>query len=344
MDAKSQIKIQDAIDAFLKGKIRTQQVHVNRISSMGEPCVRRLYYMRHDWDKAAVTSLRLQAIFETGNVLEPVIERIVSEVGHASKPPWRIVGSQMTTKNKILDDHQISGTIDGMLQVRTEVSRKGTAALLEKWETLGAVDIKTMSPNIYPGINCEEDLNKHPWTKKYRAQIMLYSYAHGYKRCFLLLVNKSNLYEMKLIEFKVDDNYVCELLAKANKVNRAVKAGKPPAGINQADICVECPFYAICCPPIQLGSELSVEDIEELESLLDAMKEYALMHKHYEQMERQRDAILEKYEGKNMLVGNWMILWSKSVRNYKAQAARKVEGWSKKIMPLVEAGKEKTEE
>ena len=138
------IDIQPGLTAYLDSKRKTSPCHVNRVSSLDDPCARRLYYRRAAWDKAAPHPTSLLGVFETGNVLEPVVERIVSEVGQASDPPWRIVGSQMPTNDAFLEKYQISGSIDGFLQYRR---LDGT------WVTVGVVDIKTMSPNIYPQIN-----------------------------------------------------------------------------------------------------------------------------------------------------------------------------------------------
>jgi hypothetical protein len=336
----AQINIQTAIDDYLRGKVRSFPCHVNRISSMGEKCLRRLYYERTAWDKKAPVSPRLQAIFETGNVLEPVIERAISEIGHAAKPAFRIVGAQTTTKNDLFDKYQIAGTIDGFLQVE-DIEKAKAENTKDTWFTVGVVDIKTMSPNIFPGINSMADLEKHEWTAKYKGQVMLYSRAHGYSKCFLLLVNKTALYEMKLIEFDVDMDYTNALLEKADPVNKAIKKGKPPEGINEADVCTECPFYAFCAPPIQFGTELTVEDREDLIASLDAMKEYELMHKQYEANERVRDKILENFKGINLLCGPYMITWSKGKRHYKAVEEHDTITWSKKILLTVEAGKEK---
>ena len=78
------IDISTGLQAVLKSKKKTFPQHVNRISQLDDPCLRRLYYARHDWDKATETDDGLQGIFETGNVLEPIIERIASEYGIAA--------------------------------------------------------------------------------------------------------------------------------------------------------------------------------------------------------------------------------------------------------------------
>lgn len=324
MDGQSTINIANAIDDFLHGKTKAFPQHVNRISSLDDPCLRRLYYSRHDWDKATPVSPRLQGIFETGKLLEPVIERVISEIGHTAKPAWGIVGSQTPTKDNLFKQYQISGSIDGFLQTYDAAN--------DTWETQGVIDIKTASPNIYPRINSLADLDQYGWTRKYRGQLMLYALGHNLSKCFILFVNKANLYEMKFVEFEIDMAYCESLLSKAETINNAIEAETPPEGINEADECLNCRFFSFCCPPISMGDSISIEDQEELENIIDAMQEYETMYKLYEDLKKQRDSILDKFQGKNIVCGKWMILWKLIKVNYKPRPARTVEQWRKKII------------
>ena len=147
------VVIDSGLHDVLQSKIKSFQQHVNRISALDDPCLRKLYYMRADWDKATETNDSLQGIFETGHLLEPLIERTVSEIGMLSTPRFRIIGTQMPTKDDLFEKHQISGTIDGSLQVYNIRSDS-------PWTTLGVSDIKTCSPNIYPPLLAIEPLSR----------------------------------------------------------------------------------------------------------------------------------------------------------------------------------------
>jgi hypothetical protein len=317
-----EIDIKSGISAVLGPKKKTYPQHVNRISALDDPCNRRLYYARHDWDKATKNDDALQGVFETGTILEPVIERIVSEVGMASTPQWRIVGTQTTTNDKLLKEYQISGTIDGFLQIKSD----------GQWITEGVVDIKTMSTNIYPQINSYADLVKYPWTKRYRGQLMIYALSHNLENCFILAVNKNNLFDMKIIEFAVDMQYCEELLQKAALVNEAVKTNTPPAGINHPKECPKCKFYAICAPDITTGGNLQMIDDPELETLLNQIAELEPSADRYDELCKERDALL--VQGKDVVCGHWIVQWKKLEKNFKPQPAKdgcvKVE-WRKTI-------------
>lgn len=313
------IDITAGLKQLLGSRKKLYPQHVNRISALDDPCLRRLYYMRHDWREATPIDDGLQGIFETGTILEPVIERIVLEVGMASNPRWRIVGSQTPTDDSLLKKYQISGTIDGFLQVEID----------GKWVTLGVVDIKTMSPNIFPAINDYRSLNRYPWTRRYRGQLMLYALAHNLDRCFILLVNKTNLYSMKIIDFPLDMEYCERLLNKAQAVNEAIETETPPDGINDPDECPRCRFYSFCHPDLTTGGNLIVSDNEDFEAVLERLAELKPTAKEYADLEKTRDSML--VQGQDVACGRWIITWKKVIAEYKAREARNVEQWRKKI-------------
>jgi len=329
------IDISTGIAAVLQSKKRAFPSHVNRVSAMDDPCLRRLYYRRMAWDKASETPDSLQGIFETGNILEPVIERIVSEVGHASTPRWRIVGSQTPTNDALLKEHQISGSIDGFLQVETfrtkEVSEEESKAWTT-WDTVAVTDIKTMSPNIYAQINCYADLGKYPWTRGYRGQLQLYALAHNLEQCFILAVNKSNLYDMKLIGFGVDMEYMDGLLAKAKAVNAAIAIETPPQGVNDPEICQRCQWLAYCAPSITTGGNLEVIDNSELEAVLNRLDELDEVASEYADLEKTRDNMLTK--GKDISCGRFMVTWKEITVNRKPTEASVSTQWRKKILAM----------
>ncbi len=316
------IDIKGALSATLERKKRRSPVHVNRISQLDDPCLRRLYYLRHDWDKAASVDDGLQGLFETGNLLEPVIERLVSEIGTACNPPWRIVGSQTPTRDELLREYEISGTIDGFLQTRTGEN--------DGWETAGVVDIKTCSPNVYPSLTDYPSLARYPWTRRWRGQLMLYALAHDQGRCFLLLVNKTNLYDMRLVGFDLDMDYCDKLLSKAQAVNEALQAEVAPDGINDPDQCPRCQFYGFCAPSLASRGNLVITENMELEEILDRLDEMSPTIGEYKDLEKRRDALLVK--GQDLACGRWLILWEERTVHRKAQEARIDTHWRKKIL------------
>ncbi|MFA6358993.1 MAG: PD-(D/E)XK nuclease family protein, partial [Candidatus Omnitrophota bacterium] len=285
------IDIARGISLVLNSKRRLSPQHTNRASSLDDPCERRLYYRRVNWDKAAPTPESLLGVFETGTILEPIIERIISEVGVLSDPPFRIVGSQTPTNDKFMRQYEISGHIDGFLQILSN----------GQWVTVGVVDIKTCSANIYPRINSYDDLAKYSWTKAYRGQLQTYALAHELENCFILFVNKHDLYQMKFVHFPLDMEYMERIIQKAERINLAVACAEPPQGINDGDKCPDCPFFSWCAPDFTTGGNLRIIDDAELEAVMDRMGELSESAGEYEDLKKQRDDMLVK--GRDVCVG-----------------------------------------
>jgi len=276
--------------------------------------------MRTAWDKVGERDDGLQGIFETGNLLEPVIERIISQVGEIAEPPFRIVGTQTPTKDNLLDRYQISGSIDGFWQSKQN----------GQWKTEGVVDIKTSNPNVFQGLSDYESLSKYSWTRKYRGQLMLYALAHNLEKCILLFVNKTNLFQMKIIEFDLDYGYAENLLQKANAVNQAIKIKEPPKGLNDPDECPRCPFVSICCPDYDTGGNLQISTDEELETVLTRLRELDLIAKELKALEKRRDQLLIK--GQDIACGKFLVLWTKVKATRKPSPGGSYEYWRKKIV------------
>jgi len=296
-------------EVIAKAKVKQPQ-HTNRLSMLDDPCLRRLYYARAEWDKAAEPDDGLQGTYMTGNALEPVIYHIAQQVGESCQPRWRIVGNQIALNDALLKRYQISGTIDGVLQLENG----------DRWETVSVVDVKTMSPNVYPRIMSYDDLTRYPWTARYRGQLMGYALGFGTEWCSLLLVNKANLYDMRFVHFPLDYQYAEGLLRKAEVINAAIEKHEPPAGVNDPKICPRCPWFAFCAPDMTLGGNLTIADDGELEAILERMAELEPQASQYAELERARDALLVK--GRNVAVGRWLILWTQD------RAGR----WRKEIM------------
>lgn len=329
------LNIQSGLSAVLGRMKKRYPQHANRISALDDPCLRKLVYMRTAWDKASDIDDGLQGVFATGQTLEPVIERIASEVGEASSPRWRIVGSQITLKDNLLQKYQISGTIDGLLQVETndpieDVNTGELVPVSARWETVAVVDIKTMSPNVYQRINCYDDLCRYPWTKKYRGQLMLYALGYGIDQCCLLLVNKCNLYDMKFVMFPLDYAYCEGLLQKAEAVNAHIDNGTLPDGICDPKECPRCPWFSYCGPDLATGGNLAILDNDDLASILDRMAEIEETANEWAQLAKDRDDMLAGQKGNNLVVGQWLITWSQTNHNPPQ--------WRKTITRMVQNG------
>jgi len=318
----SNVDIAAATKKFLAATRKTYPCHVNRISQLDDPCERRLYYHRTAWNLAAPPSPYLMGIFQTGSILEPAIRRIISELGESADPPFRIIGSEISTRDKLLEEHQISGRIDGFLQIK----RNG------RWMTDGVIDIKTASGNVFNTLTSYESLMRYPHTRSYRGQLMLYALAHNVERCHILFVNKNNLFEVRLISFDLDMEYAEQLLKKAKRVNAAIVGKIEPPKLNDPEYCQRCPYAAICCPEYTTGGDFTVEDNDDLAGVLDRLEELSDLAGEIAELEKVRESLLVK--GRNTLCGRWLIQWKRVAGTRKPSPGGPFEYWKKRITPV----------
>jgi len=316
-----QTAIDGAVGNILGEKRKRYPQHTNRCSQLGDPCERRLYYHRTAWDKAAPISTGLAGIFETGNELEPLVERHLSEIGSRATPPFRIVGQQQTTRDELFDAHKISGRVDGFLQVQP---------VSESWQTVAVVDIKTSNPNVFESLDGMDSLSAYPWTSRYRAQLMLYALAHNLDQCLLVFVNKANLWQFKAISFPLDFAYAEGLIQKADRINAAVETKSPPPKINRPNECGRCEYAHICLPELVGTGTLTVSDDAELEELLIERESVQSAHKRWEQI----DGILKKrlVPGQDLITGKFLIEWERKHR--KETMIPAADYWQKKITAI----------
>lgn len=301
------INLAPAIAKVMATKKRAYPCHVNRISSMGHPCERYLYHCRADWDKAKTIPDSLQGVFDQGKTLEPILVAYFNtQVGPNCDPPLRIVGQQVTTADSLLAEYEISGSIDGFLQIFLIDGKTGVGF----WEAIAVVDIKTAGQNPYRGYCDLQSLHAHTWSGGYIAQSMLYSFAHNLDKCVLFFVSKSNIYyEWKCVEFEVDYGYVEELLQKARRVNDAVKAKTPPeAKINRPDYCKECRFKHICMPDLEIGTETKIITEPDILSAVGTFQRLKPVRAQCNAVEKQVKEML--VAGQNAVAGDYVIEWT----------------------------------
>ncbi len=309
------------INKMQEKKIKTRQINSNRASMLDDPCTRKLVYYRTRAKDAKPVPLSLQGIFDTGNELEPVIEQILAKAGMAANPRWRLVGKEDELEGSLFRKHNITGHIDGKLQVYNDAK--------DEWENMAVPDIKTCNPHIWENLNTYEDLDRYFWTKKYRGQLMLYCLGMELEKACLILVNKTNIFQIKTIWFDLDYGYADTLINKAELVNTHVKAGTLPPKLNQPDECSRCQFAAVCMPELESTGNMELVDNNEIEELLQRREELEPAKKEHAAVERQLDKLWIK--GQDMICGDYLVQWKKGERHYKAAAAKVVETWTKKI-------------
>lgn len=277
---------------------------------MGHPCTRHLVYARTSWDKASSLDPFLAGIFATGNVLEGPIARILSEAGEKASPEWRIVGGQQAISDALLKEHQITGHIDGLLQVFG--IPEDAEDQIDRWNTIAVCDVKTCSDYTYDAIKSVDDLLKDRDTFffKWYVQLQLYMLGMGIEQACIIMVRKANLYDFKAIWFDIDYEEAERQLKRAKEINAAVEhMGGPaeyqlPAKINRPKVCGRCQYAHLCNPRLVLDAGEKFDDAET-EALLDRRAELKDSKAEFERVNERLKLSLPK--GELIRCGKWII-------------------------------------
>lgn len=314
--------IQHDVETHLLITSKVLPHHTNWASDLADPCLRKLVYHRTCWEKQEKPAPYLQGIFETGTILEHIIINNLNWIGVRSRPHWEFVKPGFKLNDNFMKAHQIGCNPDVFLTVYPE---RGMP------EVLGPVDVKTASGNIYRQINGPQDFDSRPHLRRYPGQIMTYELASNFEIGWLLVVNKDNLYDFKMIAFPMDYGFMDTLIEKADTVNGHVKAGTLPEQINRPEECNRCNYRSHCCPSCCTGGNFACIDNDELEECLLALDDLRDQAKEINALETYRDRILKGCQGKDLLVGEHVIQWSKSEGIHPPKPAVPYVTWRKTI-------------
>lgn len=266
-----------------KKKIRLHPTLSNRASQLGDPCERKLVFLRTRWQEATLPSVDLQFVFDEGNIQERATIRDLEDAG------WQLIEQQ---RDYHYPEHQITAHLDAKV-----VLSETEAAPLE---------IKSMSPFVWVKVNSLQDMlqSKMAHLRKYPAQITLYLLLANAERGFLILKNKSTG-QLKEIEVRLDYDYAESLLQKAQRINAHVAAGTIPPPIDWSEsICGRCEFNHICLPEAKREA-LDLNDDPELLEQLTKRQALKAARDEYEQVDEE---IKEKVKGKpKILCGDFLV-------------------------------------
>ncbi len=260
--------------------------HTNRASQLGAPCVRQLVYYRTEWDKQALPDINSIKAFEEGHLQEEAVKRLLMDAG------FQIIEAQRSVADALFKKHNISGHLDFFL------GGNGIPKPI-------LCEVKSMSPNIFKQMNAIEDLERYPWTRKYRAQMMLYLLGSGEESGLFVFKNKSTG-EIRLIEAAIDLGYAESLLAKANEIEGFVKAKTLPDRITDTKECDHCPFKHLCLPDVVNQAAALISD-PEFEAMLARRDELDDARREYSTLDDEIKATVKSMPESQVVAGNWLI-------------------------------------
>ena len=277
--------IVEAYEELKRKRINQWPSNSNRASVLGHECERYLVFKRTRWQEEKLHGVKLQGIFDLGNVLEAAVLRDLAEAG------VKVVEQQRAFS---WPEHLITGHIDAKVLVN------GSAMPIE---------IKTSSPYVWGSLNTLDDMKRgrYPYLRRYPAQMMLYLLMDNKETGLFLFFNKLTG-ELKEIPCPLDYQLGEALIQKADSINSHVAAGTIPPCIEYDEMtCGECGFLHICLPEIR-RPELVMEDDPELGSDLKRWYELKPLKAEYEKLDK---GIKEKVNGREKLVVDDFLITSK---------------------------------
>jgi CRISPR/Cas system-associated exonuclease Cas4 (RecB family) len=198
-------------------------------------------------------SVDLQSIFDEGKAQEKIT------LAEISKTEFEIIEQQRYFEWK---EYEITGHIDGMVEFDGR---------------LLPLEIKSTSDYNFKKMTQAENLvetmlaGPH-YMQRYPAQLLLYMLMSNKDQGVWVFKNKQNGdIKDRLVELEPWLDYAESIVKKAESVNKHVKDGTEPEGINDWMICRECDFQHICHPSKTDGDHFDL--IAELEPLLDRRDE-----------------------------------------------------------------------
>lgn len=255
------------IDDYFTSKIKNYRQSGNRASNLGA-CTRYLVYKRTQPEMEALHDLGLQKIFDEGNAQEKYIKLLFMDIGY-----------NVTKGQREIDHHpdfkaaNITGSTD------LELSREGFKPVL--------IEVKSMSPNIFPYILTIEDLDKYPWTRKYYAQMQLYLHGTGLKVCLLFIKCKSTN-KHRVLEVNYDPAEIERLIEKAIDIEIHIANKTIPGRTVKTDECNICNFNHICLPDQHFSGTELLDEFEDIQDMLSEMEKLKPSCKEYDKLNERK--------------------------------------------------------
>ena len=330
-------------------KIRQYPVNANRASELGHSCLRYLVLNRTRWQEKALHDARLQMIFDMGRMVEDAVQQDLREAGIGiieqqrafSWAKYQITGSidmKLALDEGLVKTYCENGNLPQeikdnlMAQLLWRVNDRATAVV--------PAEIKSAAPHPFESINTIEDMRHHKYAymRRYPAQLTLYMLMDNKDIGLFLFKNKSTG-ELKEIWMKLDYEFAESLVKKAETINKHVAEGTLPDPMEYDDrVCPDCAFTHICMPD-RIGTEVAVDNSEEL---LDLVGRYWTLKPGAKEYDEVNDRINKLVEGKHkLLVGDYFIegKWIERA-SYQVPADVKEpykvigKSWRKNIIPV----------
>jgi hypothetical protein len=287
--------------AYKKSLCGSSRAAYTRASDLGHPCMAYIAFTRVAGEKADRPDAKLSCIFAEGRLQERGVFSDLAAMGYQVEQSQRAV---------YWDQFEISGHIDGWL------GRDGSKPVL--------VEVKSCSPFAFAKFQTADDIKraKQYFYAKWLGQIQVYMLLDNREEAWLILKNKATG-ELRVLPVTLDLEFAESLIKKAQEVKTGVPLGLQETGkdswqawlkthrLNDAEICLECSFKAICLPDIDAGAGVVFADDGETAEMLkrwhataEASEEHAELDDTIKTRARR---ILDHGKSKEILCGDFFI-------------------------------------
>lgn len=268
-------------------------------------CFRRQVLSIVKWQDAKPFSAERKARFQVGDALE---RQGLIELGflgiRVTKQQFEFELYKRGTK-----EIAVRGKIDGIVLlelgrfVRVEVP----------------IEIKSMHPTQFAGINSVEDMLRHKWYRKWVFQMQMYLVGYGFEVGFFWITDCLGRWKAIVIEVDYELAERCwdfaERVLEARDKFRANPETEPlPPQTENTDECEGCEFFGRACQP-----EIQEEGVRmyhngtlaaalrERAALEDSGKEYARVDRKVKKWLKDFETTEELKGKKSVLVGEFLI-------------------------------------
>lgn len=289
----------------------------NHASSIGDICERRLVYARTRGNEANPFSPGLLGIFETGNTITPIVLENLNAFGRRQTPGWEIL-----ERERLIDDAQfakwnIGCQLDGVRHVAD------TAGRLRPYNV---VECKTINSNMFTRVEERDDLRATHWLAKSPDQLLIGMLGRNLtdNPGWIILINKENIFDLRIIEIPFDLDRCETLLKRAERINAHVATGTLPKQITRPDLCLQCPYVHICSPKLEADPYDDPRIITKAQEGDFYEELNGLLENHLLLDEERREAATTKNKLKKILVpgqrlvcGDYEVAWKVHGRGWR---------------------------
>jgi len=279
-------QIKEKLNAVWEKRRSVFPCHTNRASQIGADCLRQLVYYRTSWDKQELPSIDLIKVFDEGRLQEEAVKRLLMDAG------FEIIEAQRSVADDLLKKYHISGHLDFYLG-----GANGGKPIL--------TEVKSMSLNIFRSMETIDDFRRYSWTRKYKAQMMVYLLGAGETHGMFILKNKSTG-ELKFIMVELDLEYAESILARAQQIEAHLVAGTMPDKIDDAKECGYCPFKHLCLPDVINQAAHLIND-PHFEAMLERREALDPLRKEYAKLDAEIKETVKVVPEVQIIVGDWLI-------------------------------------